>query len=216
MNVVCRCRSYCTRYDPTTDTHVGPGLSIPFKTARHHALQDQQAEAFGNFVGNLGPPASEHVSPADTGTPDVEELSQEELSTLEAEIAGRTAWAPKDRSLVFFTEPGPSQKFNFPKPTELHLSNYGPHALDPTHHANTAYIENEMRLCEMLVHLHELGGLGAPLASLEGKVLEGLARMWKHKEAEWKRRRYRSIAIHNGIPVVDTGMYLFRDRTPQI
>ena len=131
---VCRCRSYCTRYDPSTDAYVGPGLSIPFKTARRHALEDQQAEALGNFVGSPGPPVSEPVSPADAGTPDVEEPSQEELSTLKAEIAGRTAWATTDRPLVFFTDPGPSQKFTFPKPTELHLSNYGPHALDPTHH----------------------------------------------------------------------------------
>lgn len=208
MKAICRCRSYCTRYDPSTDTYVGPGLSIPFKTARRHALKDQQGEILGNFVGRLEPP--ETVSPVDIGSLDVEEPSQDELSTLEAEITGRTAWAPTDRPLVFFTEPGPSQEFALPKPTELHLSNHGPHALDPTKHVNTAYIENEMRLCEILVNLRELRGSGVLLASLERKVLEGLARMWKHKEAEWKRRRYRSVAIHHGIPVIDTGMFLFR------
>lgn len=207
--VLCKCRSHCTRYDPSTDAYVGEGIYIPFKTARRHALGDQRADALGNFVGNLAPPVPEPILPADTETPDVEESSQEELSTLEAEIAGRTAWAPTDPPLVFFRNPGPWQQFTPPKPSEVHLSNHGPHALDPTHHANTAYIENEMRLCEILVHLRELEGSGVPLTNLKECVLEGLARMWKHKEVEWKRRRYQSLAIHYDFSVVDTGTLLF-------
>ena len=206
---LCRCRSHCTRYDPSTDAYVGHGIYIPFKTARCHALEDQRAEALGNFAGSPTPPASEPILPADTEIPDIEGPSQEELDTLEAEISGRIAWAPTDRPLVFFTNPGPWQEFTLPKPSEVHLSNHGPHALDPTHHANTAYIENEMRLCEILVHLRKLGGSGVVLEDLEECVLEGLARMWKHKEVEWKRRRYQSVAIYHGFSVVDTGVFLF-------
>jgi hypothetical protein len=206
MKALCRCKSYCTRYDPSTDAHVGPGLRIPFKTARRHALEDQRAEALGNFVGSIAPVP---LSPADTEIPDAEEPSQGELSTLETEIAGRTAWTPTDRPLVFFTNPGPSQEFVLPKPSEVHLSNHGPHALDPTHHANTAYIENEMRLCEILVRLGELRRSGVSLGNLEEKVCEGLIRMWRHKEVEWKRRRHQSVAIYHGFPVVDTGTPLF-------
>lgn len=209
---LCRCRSHCTRYDPTADTYVGPGIFIPYKTARRHALEDQRAEALGNFAGRVPPPASNPpLSPSNAGTPDIGELSQEELSTLEAEATGRAAWTPADYPLVFLKNPGHLQEFILPEPSEVHLSNYGPHALEPTHYANTAFIENEMRLCEILVRLRELEGSGVPLGYLEEKVWEGLTRMWKHKEAEWRRSRYRSVAIHHGFSVVDTGAPLFWD-----
>lgn len=201
-NKLCECRSHCTKYDPATDTYVGPGHQIPFKTAQRHALDDKRAEALGNLSGRAVPSTSDHsLSPSDTE--DIESLSHQELFALEAEIAGRVAWTHMDCPLIFFKSPGHSQDFVLPKPSEIHLSNCGPHALDPTHHANTAYIENEMRLCEILVYLHEQRFSGVPLGYLEEKVQEGLAQMWKHKEAEWRRHRYRSVAIHHGFSVVD-------------
>lgn len=207
---LCRCRSHCTRYNPSTRTYVGSGIIIPYKTARRHALQDQQVEALENFVGSPIPPPSDPLTPpGDSGVLDIEDLSQEDLSTLEAEIIGRTAWSPTDHFLVFFTNPGPSQRFTPPNPSEIHLSNHGPHALDPTHCANTIFIENEMRLCEILVQLRGLRDSGTPLEYLEEKVSEGLAKMWRHKEVEWRRRRHSSVAIHHGFPVVDTGMFCF-------
>jgi hypothetical protein len=207
--VLCRCRSHCTRYDPSTGIYVGPGVPIPSKTAGRHALEDQLAEAAKNFNGTSDPRSDSPAPPAGGGAFEVDDPSQEELYALEAEIAGRTVWSPTDHPLVFLTEPGPSQGFVLPNPSEIHLSNHGPHALDPTHHSNIAYIENEMRLCEILVQLRELRHSGTPLEDLEEKVSEGLARMWRHKEVEWSRRRYRSVAIHHGIPVVETGMFPF-------
>lgn len=204
---LCKCRSHCTKYDPTTDTYVGPGNQIPFKTAQRHILDDKRAEALGNLPGRAAPSTSDpSLSPSDTE--DTERLPRQELFALEAEISGRVVWTPMDHPLVFFKNPGHSQHFVLPKPSEIHLSNRGPHALDPTHHTNTAYIENEMRLCEILVYLRELRLSGVPLGNLEEKVQEGLARMWKHKEAEWRRHRYRSVAIHHGFPVVDTSASL--------
>lgn len=207
---LCRCRSHCTRYNPTTDTYVGPGIFIPSSTARRHTLEDKRAEALGNFAGWVPPPASNPpLSPRNTETLDVGELSREELSTLEADISGRAAWTPAGYPLVFLKNPGHSQEFIPPKPSEIHLSNHGPHALDPTHYANTAFIENEMRLCEIIVRLRKLESSGMPLGYLEERVWEGFTRMWKHKEAEWRRCRYQSVAIHHGFPVVDTGASLF-------
>jgi hypothetical protein len=164
---------------------------IPFKTARRHALEDRRAEALENFVRTPTPHLRTLFLAWRLRGLDVEDISQEELSTLEAEITGRTAWSPTDRPLVFFTNPGPSQGFTPPNPSDIHLSNHGPHALDPTHHANTTYIENEMRLCEILVQLRGLRHSGTPLENLEEKVSEGLAKMWRHKEVEWRRRRHR-------------------------
>lgn len=208
---LCRCRSHCTRHDPSTGTHVGSGILIPRETARRHALEDKRAEVLRNFVGTP-PPTLEHPTLLDNAgalDADAESLAQEELFTLEMEIAGRTKWSPANRPLVFLRDPGPSQGFTLPNPSDIHLSNHGPHALDPTYHANTSYIENEMRLCEILVQLRGLRHSGTPLENLEEKVSEGLARMWRHKEIEWGRRRYRSVAIHHGFPVVDTGMLWF-------
>jgi hypothetical protein len=194
--------------------YVGPGIIVHYKAARRHALEDQQAGAL--IESPTPPPLDPPTFPDDTGDSDVEDLFQEELFALEAEIAGRTTWSPTGRPLVFLKNPGPTQWFTFPIPSDIHLSNHGPHALDPACDANVAYIENEMRLCEILVQLRGLRHSGTPLPDLEEKVSEGLARMWRHKEVEWRRRRYRSVAILHGFPVVDTGTYSFSIWATQI
>ena len=205
-DVLCRCKSHCTRYDVNTHTYVGPGVRIPSTTARRHALEDQRIEALGNFVGqpqSYGSPHS-HISPP-PHPEHTQILFERELSTLRKEITERSAWSPADRLLVFAVNPGPMQEFTYPKTVDVRVANHGPHALDPANHANTAYIENESRLCEILVHLHELVHPGGLREQLEEGVYVGLSRMWKHKEAEWHRRRYQSVAIHHGFSVVHTG-----------
>ena len=128
-----------------------------------------------------------------------------ELFTLESEIVDRISWAPTDKLLVFSEKPGPLQEFVHPKYSEVHLSNYGPHALDPSGRINIAYIENERRLCELLVHIHELDPMDDSRERLEDKVMEGLRAMRRHKEQEWNRQRLSSIATYRGYAVVDSG-----------
>ena len=208
--VLCRCRSRCTRYDPSTGSYVGSGVLISYKTARRHILDDERREALGYFVRPPDPQTLDPPTPLDnTRAFGVEGPSPEELSALEVEITGRTVWLPMDHTLVFLNDPGPSQEFTLPHPSDIHLSNHGPHALDATLLTNTAFIENEMRLCEILVRLRELRHSGTPLENLEERVSEGLARLWSHKEVEWRRRRYCSLAIHHGFSVVETGMFSF-------
>jgi hypothetical protein len=215
--VVCKCRSHCTRYDPNGHTYLGPGVLVPLTTARRHALDDQRAESLGNSPKTTVPsPLDPPILPGYTEIIGVGELSQGELSMLEAEISGRSAWSPTGQPLVFLTNPGPSQEFNFPNASNVHFSNQGPHALDPTQNTNVAYIENEMRLCEILVQLRELRHSGMQLEHLEENTLEGLSRMWRHKEAEWRRCRYQSIALHYGFPVVNTGAFSFFIRPARI
>lgn len=204
----CRCRSQCTKYDPSIDAYVGPGVAVPYETARRHALNDQRVETLRNFARTPTPPPLDTPALSDSvGCLDANDLFQEELYALEEEIAARAAWSPTDHPLVFLTNPGPSQEFTLPSPPDIHLSNHGPHALDPTNYGNLAYIENERRLCEILVHLRRLRHSGTPLERLEEEVAEGLAEMWRHKEVEWRRRRSHSIARYNGFPVVDTGIF---------
>lgn len=205
--VLCRCKSHCTRYDASTATYVGPGVDVPSNTARRHAQEDQRAEALENFIGRLRPHDRDQpdVFPSPEHTWNTHTPSEEEFHTLQKEITERSTWSPTDRPLVFATIPGPMQEFVYPDASEIRIANHGPHALDPTNHANTAYIENETRLCELLDHLRELVRFGDSRVQLEEEVYGGLSQMWAHKEAEWNRRRYRSVAAHHGFPVVCTG-----------
>lgn len=221
--ITCRCRSHCTTFNFQTGRYEGPGVSLPVSTARRHALEDARIEtsdiitenvasrAFDDLTIPTRPPSYPHTHPTtSTITSRVspshpENSSYVELFTLESEIGDRISWAPADKRLVFSEKPSPLQEFVRPKYSEVHLSNYGPHALEPANHTNTAYVENERRLCEMLVHIRELDSTDDSLERLEDKVLKGLRAMQNHKEQEWNRQRLGSIARYRGHAVVDSG-----------
>jgi len=219
----CRCKTHCTAYNPQTGQYEGQGVSIPRTTARRHLQDDARAEVLDKLTENASsrafddfttptrhpsypytrstiPTITPHWFPSHSRTP-----YDGELFTLESEIVDRTSWSPTVKRLVFSKKPGALQEFVHPNSSEVHLSNHGPHTLDPTNHANTAYIENERRLCEMLVHLRELDPMDDAGERLEDKVMDGLRAMRKHKEQEWCRQRLSSIASYNGYAVVDSG-----------
>lgn len=219
----CHCRSHCTTFNPRTGRYEGPGVSLPVSTARRHSQEDARIETFDNLTENVAshafddftiptrPTPSPHTH-STTPTiashgfpPHSDNPSYVELLTLESEIGDRISWAPADKRLVFSEEPGALQEFVRPKYSEVHLSNHGPHALDPANHANTAYVENERRLCEILVHIRELDPMDDSRERLEDKVMEGFRAMQIHKEQEWNRQRLGSIARYRGHAVVDSG-----------
>lgn len=199
--VRCVCKSHCRPFNPDSLSFEGDGALIPKSTAYNHRLDDQMAENLDNFAGNvaariLGPPTP--TEPPDPGP--VEGVSDEE-AVLEMELTYRSSWTPTDQALVFLFTPSPDCKYRFPPPNEFHLCNRGTYALKPGHRANEVYLENESRLCEILLRLRELPSGGT--RGLEPKVQEGLLRMRRHKEIEWNRQRTCSIARQHGYAVVD-------------
>ena len=216
----CRCRTHCTSFNSQTGRYEGPGVFLPTSTARRHAQEDARIKTRDNLAENTasrvfddlpiptGRASHPHTYPAASTIASSgyhNDLFYVELFTLESEIGDRISWAPADKRLVFSEKPGLLQEFVRPNYSELHLSNYGPHALDPSNRTNTAYIENERRLCELLVHTRELDPMDDSRERLEDKAMEGLRAMQKHKEQEWNRQRLSSIATHHGYAVVDSG-----------
>ena len=219
----CRCKTYCTVYNPHTHRYEGPGVSVPSATAHRHLQEDIRAEALDKLAENtvsrafndstipIGRGSHVHTpstTPTTTpfGFPSIARAqSHGELLTLESEIADRVSWTPADPRLVFAEKPGALQEFVYPNYSEVGLSNHSPHALDPVNHANAAYLENERRLCEILAHVHELDPMDDARERLEDKTMEGLRAMRQHKEQEWNRQRLGSIAKYQGYAVVDSG-----------
>lgn len=210
---ICRCKTFCTTYNPETGRYEGPGYRIPASTAQNHLEEDARAEALDNLSRIAAFRAlDDTIVPIIPTTPHIplpSNPSCEELFTMESEIQDRTSWLPTETRLVFAEKPGPWQEFVHPSYSEAHLSNHGPHALEPTDYINTAYLENERRLCEILAHLHELDPMDDAKEKLEDKVMEGLRTMRQSKEREWNRQRLTSVAIYSGYAVVDSGELLW-------
>lgn len=207
---MCRCKSYCTVYNPQTGQYEGPGVCLPYTTARRHLQEDARIETFDDFAWTVASRTfDDDPMVSTTATPSLPSYprtpSHGAQFALEFEIRNRISWAPIDRLLRFAEDPGPLQEFVYPNYAEVHLSNCGPHALDPTDRTNTAYVENERRLCEMLVDVRDLDPMDEARESLEDRIMEGLRAMRQHKEQEWNRQRLGSIARYSGHAVVDSG-----------
>ncbi|KAF9789463.1 hypothetical protein BJ322DRAFT_1105314 [Thelephora terrestris] len=203
--VRCVCKSHCRPFNPDTLSFEGDGALVHKSTAYNHRLDDQMAESLDTFAGNvaarvLGPPP-----PIDLSDPELVEGVSDEETLLEMELAYRCSWTPTEQALIFVSTPSPHCKYQFPSINELHLCNRGTYALKPGHRANEVYLENESRLCEILIRLRELPSTGT--RELEPKVQEGLLRMRRHKEVEWNKQRTYSIARQNGYTVVDASPY---------
>jgi hypothetical protein len=201
--VHCTCKSYCLEFNPTTQSYEGEGHLIPKSTAANHQLDDTLSETLDNFTTNVAARVLRY-SPPPNDAEEVEHLSKDDHTfVLQAEILRRCTWTLGSHSLVFAVDPSPSVDYQYPALDKTHVSNRGPHALLPENTANTVFLENESRLCEILMELnraHSILGREFMLA----KVHEGLATMRRHKEVEWNRQRTCSIARFHGYCVVDT------------
>lgn len=219
----CTCRSYCLTFNPETQSFEGEGELVPKSTAANHRREDLQNRNLDTFTEDVAAkvlkfsPSDEfrnrHTTPPglysqQTPPPGSHNWSPPDdlYFVLETETVYRCTWTPTNRSLVFAMEPSPSLLYRYPSASEIHAPNREPYHLDPENVANVVYLENENRLCEILV------SLGRRPASnfrdrLIARVCEGLAMMEHHKGAEWNRQKAGSIARHHGHKVVDTSKY---------
>ena len=201
--VRCTCKSYCLEFNPETQAYEGEGHFIPKSTAANHQLDDRLSQSLDNLTANVASQVLSYSPPPDPAEEVVHLSVGDHNFTLEAEILRRCTWSLVNQSLVFAVDPSPSLRYQYPAADEAHICNRGPYALLPGHVANISYLENESRLCEILVELNRRRQIEG-LESMLTKVHEGLVAMRRHKEMEWNRQRTWSIARFHGYGVVDT------------
>ena len=202
--VRCTCKSHCLRFNVETQSYEGEGQLIPKSTAANHQDDDRLSETLDNLTQNVAAHVLGHSSPSDAAEEVAHSSTDDHNFVLEAEILQRCAWTLGNHPLVFAADPSPSLAYQHPTSSEVHLCNHGPYALLPGNIANTVYLENESRLCEILVGLNRRHPVDRRESMLT-KVHEGLIAMRRHKEMEWNRQRTWSIARSHGYSVIDTG-----------
>jgi len=141
-----------------------------------------------------------------TLSPLVMETTPQELLTIEREIRCRIPWAPTNWALIFVADPVPDQDFEDPLSGPNYIPNHGPHALKPSHQRNLAFIENENRLLEVVLHLNSLTYHPEQREALTDMAIGGLQEMMHHKRREWDRQRKNITVVGKGFVVVHTGL----------
>lgn len=203
--VRCTCKTYCLKFDHETQSYQGDGCLVPSSTAQRHQFDDRVAKQIDETTRTVASQVLGLDPPIDIVEEVPHVVSQRETFHLETELANRCSWTPIDQPLVFAITPDPSFEYQYPPPSEGHLPNRGAHALHPGDLANRQFLENESRLCEILINLRRRPLLGDAEIILEDRVHEGLFRMHRHKKAEWDRQRTWSLARSNDYPVVESG-----------
>ena len=200
--VRCTCKSYCLEFNPETQSFEGEGHLIPKSTAANHRRDDQLPETLDDLAANVASRVLRCPAPPDESL-EPPPKTHAHAFALENEILRRCTRSFGNHPLVFAENPSPTVEYQYPAVDETYICNRGPHALLPGNIANTAFLENESRLCEILRELDKQHSIGGREFMLD-KVQEGLVRMRRHKEMEWNRQRIVPLASTYGYGVVDT------------
>jgi len=214
--VFCQCKIHCAQYNQATNTYTG-GQLVTRTTAVQHRADENRSTAHGIFSANITTSilqAGPFQSPQDPhdhlrGSSLERESLDQQLLTLEHEVDDRCGWTPTNQWLVFALDPIPDEPFQPPVRYNGYTPNSGTHALDPSHPSNLAFIENENRLIEILIHLENMAGPEDLRERLADAVQSGLQRMWSHKESEWNRQRRRTAAAAGGHGIIENGKSTF-------
>ena len=214
--VLCTCRSHCSVHDARTNSYTG-GQLVSKASRFQHRIDDTRLVDLDDFAtrvastildenSRLGLSRCVGNSPTLASSPLSREVLSQELLTIETEIRGRITWAPTNPTLVFVGDPVPDHDFENPLLLTNYLPNNGPHALKESHQRNLAFIENENRLFEIILHLSTLTHHPDQRDALKGMASLGLEAMMRSKKREWDRQRVETTAIENGFAVVRTGL----------
>ena len=179
---------------------------VPSSTAQRHRFDDLLTEQIDKTAETVASRVLGHDPPVEPAEGVSHGVSPYETFHLEIEVASRCSWTPSDRPLIFATTPDSSVEYQYPPPSEVYLPNHGTHALHPDDRSNRLFLENESRLCEILINLQRRPLSGDVEATLADRAHEGLLRMRRHKEVEWGRQRTWTIARSHGFAVVESGM----------
>lgn len=226
--VRCTCRSHCLAFSTESQSYEGEGALVSKSTAANHRRDDLRLQTLDTFTENVATcvlnstlPAEPHDElhgqyPHHPGSNvqesrplrfHVQAHSDDLYFMLEEETAHRCTWAPINHSLVFAVSPSPTLQYRRPQTSDAFTLNRELYPLDPEERSNTAYLENEGRLYE-IVRVLQRQSASDTRNRLLARAYEALAMMERHKEMEWNRQRDGSIARRHGYRVVDTGAYI--------
>ena len=210
---LCKCKSHCTTYNPSTGLYEGEGHTLP-RTTRYNHLKDDRTLVLGRHREPSRPELSNtstsrgayssldpipHLLPEDISA---KELSELQLITTELTLYGELPLTSPSTLLVFVNKP--MGNYHWPAiPIDTTQCNSGPFALVESHRANAVFLSTERRLCEIYTNLMNnledgaTADFGDRVWDVFDLLHEQASRMCKEKEYHWDQQRSRLEIIAN-------------------
>ena len=217
---LCKCKSHCTAYNPSTGLYEGEGRLIPRTTRHNHSKDDRTL-----VLGRHRDPSQSNLSISPTSASQfqrsrgqsssdpilrlrLQDVAEEdsELQVIAAELTwyGELPLTSPSTPLVFVNKP--KHDYQWPTiPVDIMEYNSGYYALVESHRANVVFLSTEQRLCEIHANLTdklERGGrhdhdLTDHVYDLFDLLQEQVSRLCKEKEYHWDLQRSRAEIMAN-------------------
>lgn len=190
---ICKCRSHCTVYDPTTGLYIGDGNEVSRGDRDNHARDDKRLTAHARPInpcsrvhlpsnGRAGVRSLTTVHEASTRPYWLTFIENEVRLLKELPITSPTS------PLVFINSPATHGEYNFPPEAEYPQPNAGLHALRFGPRANAAFLAAENRICELIAHVRTTQQ-SDDMAALLAELGDQRNRLNFEKEFQWAQQR---------------------------
>jgi len=189
---ICKCRSHCTIYNPSTGVYEGEGNQLSHSTRDQHSRDDQRLERASLNTG-VG---AQHVS-----APGQQILNGIQLIRDELNLCCQLPVSSPMTPFVFANDPLTHGDYIFPSEADIIRPNSGVHALRPDSFANGAFLEMELPFCELLARLTRMEST-EEINMLTDHLLDEVWHMHREKELQWVQQR---SSLVNDKVVVNTG-----------
>ncbi|KII88032.1 hypothetical protein PLICRDRAFT_55048 [Plicaturopsis crispa FD-325 SS-3] len=207
---LCQCKTHCAVYNPSTNQYEG-GRPQSRSTRANHAADDKRMAARLRIREQRTPQRASVLGPVRSETSGEQgersHLYREDtawLSLFEEEVRlhSESPIVDYNKPLVFVNHPVENGTFEAPTTDDLIRPNYGKHALDTRHRANSIFLTTEVRLCEIIAQISTMNATDRG-DTLIDRVYRELYRMSLEKELQWTRQRLH--CDRTGYVVFDTG-----------
>jgi hypothetical protein len=208
--VLCVCRS-CSTLNPSTGLY--EGKMVARSTRDNHGRDDKiyMARQNARFPRQADPTYSSSGSTKEQRSPTFQLNSAEKEAQLErVRLMGKEVdWLSElpvtslEVPLVFKHSPETNGEYQFPSDSNLVRPNYGLHALATKPRANAAFLQTEVRYCELLTILKTEPQLGiSDVENLIDRIRWELERICHEKALQWAQQR---VHVTGGPTWVNTG-----------
>lgn len=195
--VCCKCRSYCTIWNPVTKQYEGPGQVIGRQTRDNHARDDRIADVQRQ---NPPPPPAQALFPVNP-LQNPPHFHNDVLVISKIDAIMELPFTHPNRALVFLRDPSTNEDFIWPSDEELTTPNSGRYRLSE-HRNNKYYLFVERRLCDIRRNLQQLPA-NPDIQVLLLHIDAELESLVQQKCVEWSEQRGNGGL---GRPFVNTGL----------
>lgn len=196
--VICKCRSHCTIYNPTTGRYEGNGQPQSRPTRDNHARNDRLLSSTIANSSTYAAPAQTPAFPSSALAPWVRQ------AVAECEILMNLPLSHPGRPLVFLNPPQVNGAFVWPSADVVVHPNTGLYALSNAR-ANQAFLSVAFRMRALLLdatHHSRRNPQSQQLASLVIQLSNNMHQLMRLREVEWSQQRGASGV---DVPYVNTG-----------